>query len=78
MDIKVFPDGEKHLLDADEYAAHSKKWHYPPEIDKILKAHVKILVDWINENTGPFSQGYVDIWYARYQYLMQERLKDRR
>ncbi|MBS9334913.1 DUF402 domain-containing protein [Fructobacillus sp. M1-13] len=78
LDVKVFPDGEKHLLDADEYAAHSKKWHYPKEVDQILKAHVKILVDWIDQGKGPFSKGYVDVWYSRYQYLMQQRLNDRR
>jgi protein associated with RNAse G/E len=77
LDVKVHPDGERHLLDADEYAVHSRKWHYPPEIDKILKAHVKILVDWINNETGPFSQGYIDVWYARYQHLMQQRQQDR-
>jgi protein associated with RNAse G/E len=66
LDVKVFPDGEKRLLDADEYEAHKTKWQYPADIDFIVKEHVKILVDWINENKGPFSQDYVDLWYRRY------------
>lgn len=73
LDIKVFPDGEKRLLDVDEYEDHSKKWNYPDDIDHILKENVKILVDWINEEKGPFSQDYVDIWYKRYQQLSHKQ-----
>lgn len=69
LDIKVFPDGEKRLLDVDEYAIHSKIWKYPPEIDKILHRNVDILIEWINEGKGPFSQAYVDIWLERYKEL---------
>ena len=57
LDIKVFPDGEKRLLDVDEYELHSKIMHYPQDIDFILKENVKILVDWINNGKGPFSEG---------------------
>lgn len=76
LDVKVFPDGIKHLLDADEYAEHAHKWQYPTDIDKILKEHIKILVSWINEQKGPFSEGYVNLWYSRYRYLMQQRYLD--
>lgn len=72
LDIKVFPDGEKRLLDVDEYELHSKIMQYPQDIDFILKENVKILVDWINNGKGPFSQGYVDIWYDRYKQLSQK------
>ncbi len=58
LDIKVFPDGEKRLLDVDEYELHSKIMQYPQDIDFILKENVKILVDWINNGKGPFSQGW--------------------
>ena len=72
LDIKVFPDGEKRLLDVDEYELHSKLMGYPDYIDYILKENVKILVDWINNEKGPFSQGYIDIWYDRYKQLSQK------
>ncbi|MBH8397531.1 DUF402 domain-containing protein, partial [Klebsiella pneumoniae] len=55
LDIKVFPDGEKRLLDVDEYEMHSKMMNYPNDIDFILKENVKILVDWINNGDGPFA-----------------------
>ncbi|MGY3750939.1 nucleoside tri-diphosphate phosphatase [Vagococcus acidifermentans] len=69
LDIKVFPDGEKRLLDVDEYEQHRIAMNYPKEIDFILKENVKILVDWINNERGPFSEDYVAIWFKRYQQL---------
>lgn len=69
LDVKVFVDGEKRLLDVDEYERHRKQMNYPDDIDFILKENVKILVDWINHKRGPFSQAYVNIWYKRYLEL---------
>ena len=69
LDIKIFPDGEKRLLDVDEYELHRRQMHYSKEIDQILKANVEILVDWINNKKGPFSPEYVDLWYERYCQL---------
>lgn len=69
LDVKIFPDGEKRLLDVDEYEVHGKKYDYPNEIDPILNEHVKILVTWIQEERGPFSKEYVDLWYNRYKQL---------
>ena len=69
LDVKVFPDGEKRLLDVDEYEAHSKLWGYPKTTDRILKANVNTLVDWIDHGKGPFSQAYINLWYERYQQL---------
>jgi protein associated with RNAse G/E len=45
---------------------------YPEDIDFILKENVKTLVDWINNEKGPFSPEYVDIWYQRYQQLSKK------
>lgn len=69
LDVKVFADGEKKLLDVDEYEVHKKKMNYSSQIDFILKENVKILVDWINNSKGPFSKSYIDIWYKRYLEL---------
>ena len=69
LDVKVFPDGEKKLLDVDEYEDHSKLWQYPQSTDRILKRNVEVLVDWIDNGKGPFSQAYVDLWYNRYLQL---------
>ncbi|EHO50812.1 hypothetical protein FC98_GL001360 [Lentilactobacillus kisonensis DSM 19906 = JCM 15041] len=72
LDVKVFPDGRRKLLDADEYLAFSKRWNYGPEIDHILKRNVRILVDWINNEKGPFSKEFVAIWYERYLELSRQ------
>ena len=69
LDIKIFPDGEKRLLDVDEYELHRRQMHYSKEIYQILKANVEIRVDWINNKKGPFSPEYVDLWYERYIQL---------
>ena len=73
LDIKVFPDGEKRLLDVDEYELHRKIMNYPSDIDHILKENVKILVEWINEGKGPFSPEYVELWYERYNQLSHKK-----
>ena len=54
LDVKVFTNGEKKLLDVEEYEQHKEKMHYSDDIDFILKENVKVLVDWINQNKGPF------------------------
>ena len=54
---KVFTDGEKRLLDVEEYERHKRKMKYSDDLDYILKEHVKILVDWINNGRGPFLGG---------------------
>ena len=69
----MFPDGEKRLLDVDEYEDHRRQMDYPPEIDFILKENVKILVEWINEGKGPFSPEYVELWYERYKQLSRKQ-----
>ncbi len=69
LDVKVFVNGEKRLLDVEEYERHKRKMNYSKDLDYILKENVKILVDWINEGKGPFSPAYVKIWYKRYVEL---------
>lgn len=73
LDVKVFPDGEKKLLDVDEYELHRRQMGYSKEIDHILKENVRILVDWINNEKGPFSKAYVKLWYDRYKQISKKR-----
>ncbi|WP_421017321.1 DUF402 domain-containing protein [Furfurilactobacillus cerevisiae] len=73
LDIKVFPNQEKKLLDVDEYKDHGRQWQYSSELDKILKSNVRILVDWINNGKGPFSNEYIDLWYKRYKEILKSK-----
>ena len=54
ISMSRFYNGEKKLLDVEEYEQHKEKMHYSDDIDFILKENVKVLVDWINQNKGPF------------------------
>ena len=69
LDVEVFVDGTKKLLDIEEYENHRRKMGYSADLDYLLKENVKILVDWINQEKGPFSKDYVNIWYKRYLEL---------
>ena len=69
LDIKVFPDGEIRLIDADEYAMNKKRWHYSEEIDSILRSTSFELLDWIDQKKGPFAKKFAQIWYERYNQL---------
>lgn len=69
LDIKVFPDGEKRLLDVDEYAMNKKRWHYGEKIDTILHYSSLELLKWIDNKTGPFAENFAKIWYERYNQL---------
>ncbi len=73
LDIKVFPDGEKQLLDVDEYELHSRMYNYPEEIDPIMKYQIQELNRWIDEKKGPFSPEFIDIWYERYCQLTHRK-----
>lgn len=66
LDIKVFPDMTYVLLDEDEYEEHRKLMGYPDVIDKILKANMEKLIDWICQKKGPFAPDFVDQWYERF------------
>lgn len=66
LDVKVFPDGEKRLLDVDEYALNKKRWHYGNKIDTILHGSTIELLQWIDKKKGPFAPDFVKIWYNRY------------
>lgn len=66
LDIKVFPDMTYVLLDEDEYEEHRKLMGYPDVIDKILKANMEKLIDWIRQKKGPFAPDFIDQWYERF------------
>lgn len=73
LDIKVFENGDKKLLDVDEYEYHKKIMNYPKEIDFIIKKNVKILNKWIIDKKGPFNLQYPEIWNKRFKELNIKR-----
>ncbi|GEN95888.1 DUF402 domain-containing protein [Pediococcus ethanolidurans] len=71
LDVKVYPNGDRKLLDIDEYERFSRQWHYPKDTDQIIRSSVVTLIDWIDQGTGPFSNEFINIWYHRYLELVQ-------
>lgn len=78
LDIKIFPNGERKLLDVDEYLEHGAQMGYPYDIDYIVTSYLYELDRWIREGIGPFSAAYVDLWYDRYCQLTQRQYRKRR
>ncbi|AEV95467.1 DUF402 domain-containing protein [Pediococcus claussenii] len=66
LDVKIFPNGDRRLLDVDEFMMFSKKWHYPQDTINIVMGSVSELTEWIDQKRGPFSTEFVNIWYNRY------------
>ena len=73
LDIKMFPDGEKKLLDLDEYELHGRRYQYSHDLDRIIKYQIQELVRWIDEEKGPFAPEFINIWYERYCQLSQRK-----
>ena len=64
------PNGEKKLLDVEEYEQHKEKMHYSDDIDFILKENVKGSSRLDKPKTKVlFQRNIYKIWYNRYVEL---------
>ena len=66
LDYKLYPDGRYMLLDADEFADHMQKMHYPDDIRSIILNAKDMLGEWIEAYHPPFDDRYVLSCYDRY------------
>ena len=66
LDVKLYPNGQTELLDADEYDFNIKDLHYSKEIINIIKNNVSILYDLINNRKDPFNNECIENWYQKY------------
>ncbi|GEP19895.1 DUF402 domain-containing protein [Pediococcus argentinicus] len=69
LDVKVFPNGDRRLLDVDEFEEFSRRWNYPKDTIEIALQSVREVTDWIDQKKGPFSTEFINIWYNRYLEL---------
>lgn len=67
LDVKVWPDGTKKILDKDEYFAARLQMDYPDNIDKILWKELDDLCAKIDAKVDPFNKEFVMGWYKKYQ-----------
>jgi len=70
LDIKVYPDGQYHILDVNEYNYHCKKMAYPKWIDMKLKQELKALEKMIKEEAIPFKGDYIKGYLQEYFALI--------
>ncbi|HLQ73655.1 MAG TPA: DUF402 domain-containing protein [Bacillota bacterium] len=56
VDIIMNPDGDITLLDEDEFLINKKQYHYPEEILHDVEKNKEILLQWMKDQYGPFSE----------------------
>jgi len=72
LDIKVFPSGSYTLLDEKEYQSHLGTMSYSDEIQDIINAHKKILIERIENKNHPFDLSDIKVYYEAYLSLQKK------
>jgi len=63
LDVKYFVNKKKvKVLDRKEYEDNKVKYNYPEWIDVKVQKELKVLLSWIKNEVGPFSQEFRDKW----------------
>ena len=73
LDVKVFPSGNRLILDRDEFEFNQIDYHYPQELVDIIEYQLKQLLKMIDNQEGPFSKDQVLSDYET--YLQQKKRK---
>ncbi len=70
LDLRIFPNGEYHVLDKLEYESSKKKMHYSKKLDKVIQNGLADLIALYKSHSKIFDQD------TNYQYyLLYEKLK---
>ena len=80
LDVKVFPSGDKIILDRDEFEFNQVDYEYPEKLVQIVEKEMKDLINRIDKNEIPFSSEVVLKDYEIYLNLkkqMNRKKKDR-
>jgi len=59
LDVKVFPSGDKLVLDRDEFDFNKLDLQYPADLIVIIEKNLKLLLNRIDEGLAPFALGTV-------------------
>lgn len=59
LDVKVFPSGDRLILDRDEFEFNSLDFHYSQDLINIIENQLKVLLEMIDNKEGPFSSEQV-------------------
>jgi len=74
LDIKVFPNGSYKILDRGEYTVHKNKMHYPEKLRSILEKELDKLKAMVEKKEGPFKEGEVKQYYAKFKKQVLKKL----
>ena len=66
LDVKVFPSGDRLILDRDEFEFNAMDFHYSQDLIDIIEHQLKVLLDMIDKKEGPFSSEQVMADYNLY------------
>lgn len=72
LDVKVFPSGDKIILDRDEFDFNKIDYGYSPELVEIIEKELLVLLDRIDNEVFPFDAKTVLNDYAIYCKLKQQ------
>ena len=59
LDVKVFPSGDKIILDRDEFEFNQVDYHYSQDLINIIERQLKELLKMIDDKKGPFNSEQV-------------------
>ena len=72
LDVKVFPSGDKIILDRDEFEFNQVDYAYPEKLIQIVEKEMKDLLNRIDNSDVPFSSEVVLKDYEIYLNLKKQ------
>ncbi len=66
LDVKVFPSGDRLILDRDEFEFNALDYHYSQDLINIIERQLKVLLNLIDRGEGPFNPQNVMNDFERY------------
>lgn len=67
LDLKVFPNYRYKVLDEYEFNKHRFEMNYPEDVQKIVRAQLKTLIQMVHKKEGPFKPGFAKYWWDLYR-----------
>lgn len=72
LDVKVFPSGDKVILDRDEFDFNKQDYHYSERLVEIVEKELQVLLNRIDKEILPFNSEVVMSDYAIYCGLKEQ------
>jgi protein associated with RNAse G/E len=72
LDVKVYPDGAKNILDEDEFKLHGDLMRYGDEVKGIVEDSLKELLAMIETQQSPFVRDEIEDYFEAYLKLQRK------